>query len=810
MKFVLLQFLIAAASFLTWAQLQLDIGPAGLPMLKGQALLVGALLIGLLSLGPRQKRLLQRVGLAGLGLLPLALCDAPLAIQWAFIAFLACLEMAALRGRLDRLRGLTAALALATLCRWALLEGWTQSDPLLQGVAARLIEEGERWRGVALPQAGASTLALGCTLGALVAILTVSFGRRSWLALGALIPWLGALFLPLFLLPEAGGVHLAQDVVVGLLPTVSVGSLSFALSLTLARTLHPLMSTSGATRRLVLPALLVLPIAGLPALEWVSASTAAGEGWSPRVVVMNRGGFDWRRPQFGQFGSFSGGMFGLLPEELRGRGLEVDVLERDRVREEDLDTCHLFVLINCGKTWDDAERRVIDTFVRSGRSLLVLGDHTDVFGCMRGLNPLLAPYGMQFRFDSAYQPDKSFAGSVQPATHYSLQGTGFEGPGAAIGASLELQYPAQPLWMARYGHSDAGVRENIPGAFLGNYSVDPGERLGDLPLVAWAPVGAGQVVVFGDTTPFQNGSCSHWIGGWMGPFLSDLTLPVAWWRRPLVRVAILATAALMLLFLLRVWPGLAGPLGFASLLVVLSVQAAVRPHQPIPFATPEAPVAVIAHSTVMETGHHEVGGNTIGPAYGWLQRSGYLLRDDRDGPRSAIWERAQVLTIVAPRRPLAEDDAAQMLRNMEAGQRIVVATDHEGGRHMAPLLGQLGLGIRALGLGPLPKSAKADPTLDETPRFLDGYPLDLDPSLGPEQVEVGYRYGEHVLIAFRKVGLGGLILIGDPRWFSTRNQEGSFGHLPGNQHLLYLMTQRWLGVSAPPAVPFPDPPATGE
>ena len=45
------------------------------------------------------------------------------------------------------------------------------------------------------------------------------------------------------------------------------------------------------------------------------------------IRVHNYGGLDWDRPVFGQFGAFSGGMFGLLPVYCRAEGYDFEVIE---------------------------------------------------------------------------------------------------------------------------------------------------------------------------------------------------------------------------------------------------------------------------------------------------------------------------------------------------------------------------------------------------------------------------------------------------------------------------------------------------
>ncbi len=75
----------------------------------------------------------------------------------------------------------------------------------------------------------------------------------------------------------------------------------------------------------------------------------------------------------------------------------------DEIEAADIAGAQILVLINSPKRWMAAERRVVLNFVSAGGSLLVLGDHTDVFGLMRGFNTLVGPEGVRFRFDSAYR-----------------------------------------------------------------------------------------------------------------------------------------------------------------------------------------------------------------------------------------------------------------------------------------------------------------------------------------------------------------------------------------------------------------------
>jgi hypothetical protein len=46
----------------------------------------------------------------------------------------------------------------------------------------------------------------------------------------------------------------------------------------------------------------------------------------------------------------------------------------------------------------------------------------------------------------------------------------------------------------------------VDRSYLGDRRHNPGEKIGDLVLVAEARYGNGRMLVFGDTSPFQNGA----------------------------------------------------------------------------------------------------------------------------------------------------------------------------------------------------------------------------------------------------------------------------------------------------------------
>lgn len=141
-------------------------------------------------------------------------------------------------------------------------------------------------------------------------------------------------------------------------------------------------------------------------------------------------------------------------------------------------------------------------------------------GPLSRFNEVLRDTDMEVRFDSATFAVGGWLQSYQAISHPTSAGLGDASNafGAVIGASLDLRWPgagrwpAQPLLIGLWGWADPGDPLNYPSFMARTDSgsrhearYDPGERLGDLVLAAEQRIGAGRVVLFGDTSGFSNG-----------------------------------------------------------------------------------------------------------------------------------------------------------------------------------------------------------------------------------------------------------------------------------------------------------------
>lgn len=242
---------------------------------------------------------------------------------------------------------------------------------------------------------------------------------------------------------------------------------------------------------------------------------------SMTFALYPEGLLDWRVPDAEMAGLVNSGMFGLFRRSLErcaagdcpaaASGGQVvmlaPVITAERLRGVDA-----AIFINPTRQPGACEVACLKAYVESGGGLLVLGDHTDIGGSREALNSILSFTGIRFNFDSAIPLRQHWRGCLEvrphPVTRRLVRAPGCElRAQLAVGASLAITKAAGPLILGRYGFADHG--DSLNGgvaAFLGNAVRDRDEKVGDVVLVAGQDIGRGRVLVFGDTSPFQNGA----------------------------------------------------------------------------------------------------------------------------------------------------------------------------------------------------------------------------------------------------------------------------------------------------------------
>ncbi len=267
-----------------------------------------------------------------------------------------------------------------------------------------------------------------------------------------------------------------------------------------------------------------------------------------RIVFHEKGFLNWLKPEHGDYGRLSIGMYGLLPHYVRSLGATC-VVSPD-LAAADLDKCDILVLIYPNEPWTpDQLQRILD-FVRAGGSLWLLGEHTvrEADGGNR-FNDILTNTHMRVAYDCAEFAIGGWLHSytllAHPAT-LALEDDRNQA-GIVVGASVEARWPARPVVVGRWGWSDHGD----PGgnAMIGNAQPDAGEQLGDVVLAAEQRFGKGRILVFGDTSTLSNGinMGSHAFTARVLAYLAgSVSGPNTPWRETLGVLAGLALAALLL------------------------------------------------------------------------------------------------------------------------------------------------------------------------------------------------------------------------------------------------------------------------
>ncbi len=252
-----------------------------------------------------------------------------------------------------------------------------------------------------------------------------------------------------------------------------------------------------------------------------------------KIVVSDRLYGNFLKPQNGDYGHLSIGMYGDIQpfvESLGGKAVVSSTLS-----DEDLKDADALVLIYPNKPLSDdvvdKELRFADQFlgwsasgmvqqiqldriwkyVSNGGTLLVMGEHTIMDEALPQqtrsyLNEILGPSAIRVNFDSAMFEIGGWLQSYQALSHPITAGTEDSRNqfGVVIGASLDVKFPARPVLVGRWGWADPGDEGN-GASMMGNHQYDPGERLGDMVLIAEQSYGKGRVVAFGDPSNVTNG-----------------------------------------------------------------------------------------------------------------------------------------------------------------------------------------------------------------------------------------------------------------------------------------------------------------
>jgi hypothetical protein len=514
-------------------------------------------------------------------------------------------------------------------------------------------------------------------------------------------------------------------------------------------------------------ALLLAVLLGLALAIGGSFVTRAGPPRPGRVLVFPDGCLRWEDHERASRGESEKegpvcGAYGLLRRHLEPLGYSFQ-LSGSPVTASDLSSARILLLVEPLRALSAGEREAIWAFVRAGGSLLAVGDHTDADGSSTRLNEVLEPAGIQLNFDTVYPfpPRKDWEGALSSWPIGFARAADARGTGVRHGASLTLRGSALPILVGTHSLLDRGDSRNRAQGNLGNGELDPGEQIGDAVLAALAFPGRGKLLVFGDSTSFQNDMLARTHGFVAGVFdyLSAPGGAPGLVRYPVLPIMI-AALALLTPIAVSLRPSLCWAALCAAVTWVVTFIAAPGP----PDGRQEYPVSNVAAIDVT----HGVTADPLGPGpYGMyclldaLAGEGFLpILEDRQAGRGAG---RRIHLLAAPELPLSGAEIASLRDFVEHGGLLVVTAGGDCGFGARGLLREFHYRIEKRPLGSAP-GAEATWTQDPV-RFSSAWSV-VSTSGRDEILCTSWQYP---LIRFRPVGRGGVLVIGDCEHFLDKN-----------------------------------------
>jgi hypothetical protein len=508
------------------------------------------------------------------------------------------------------------------------------------------------------------------------------------------------------------------------------------------------------------------------------------------ILLYNKGYCTWDKPVHGRYGLRSSGMFGMLPLYLSSIGYTTRL--DSSFNSKNLDSTTIVVIINLDKKVPENEKQELKKFINNGGSLLVLGDHTDLGGIMRPLNDIIDYTGIKFRFDCGHYLNKDWQSSMYEYSSYHPMYHDINDEkdiGISVGASLEFTpvwlNAVSPLLNAKYGFSDWGNPRNEKNAYLGDRRYNPGELLGDITLITEAEYGKGKVIVFGDTSPFQNGALCYsfqFVKNIFDYLNSDKIL-----NGSVIRIFSSSFILIGLIFLMVNRKSLLD----SALILWLSISIIlIFILIPLLFGRRETtykaniPIAYIDDSHLNR--FTQYGDEGIWSLTYNLMRNGYLPFVNH----VETWHRhvstmPKIQIFISPVKKLNQTEIQSLDEYLQNGGTVIWSVGYQDKEGSQNILDKYGFDLDNIPLGPIQKSETICMTdISIHPKFHEAWPIinvgrnDISPN---NTICTGYNYP---VIISKAIGKGKFILISDHGFLLSENIESENKYFEEN--ILFL------------------------
>ena len=173
------------------------------------------------------------------------------------------------------------------------------------------------------------------------------------------------------------------------------------------------------------------------------------------------------------------------------------------ITEDILANYDILIIKTPTSSFSEGELDAIEEFVANGGGLLLIGDHTNVFGTSTFINPLAGRFGLQYNFDATYDFKTGSLSIYKPPEFYSHPVVQFMPP-FLFGTSCTLDAPllAEKV-MIGYGLK-AVYLDYSKKNFFSTQNESAFMKYGFFLQSAGVKYGKGRVLAFSDSTVFSN------------------------------------------------------------------------------------------------------------------------------------------------------------------------------------------------------------------------------------------------------------------------------------------------------------------
>jgi len=353
----------------------------------------------------------------------------------------------------------------------------------------------------------------------------------------------------------------------------------------------------------------------------------------------------------------------------------------------------------------------------------------------------------------------------------------------SVGASLDVNKNSFPVILGRYGLSDIGNRNNSEQSYLGDYQYNPSEQIGDIILCAGTYYGDGKVLVYGDTSSYQNSAISstlpmiHSVFSWLGSSrTSNIEL-----IQTTVSLVLLLIGVIFLVILRK------NTIHFVFFPVVLCIALVISAvANPMILSKDE----IQGNIVYIDTSHIErfnlepYDDDSLTGLSLSLIRNDYLPIMCTDFSKGKI-SKSKILIFNAPTKMFSTDEVEFIKQYMNGGGLVILSTGYEDKDASMPLLNEFDLDIYDIPLGPIPYVEDDPEEYQKEPRFVDSWPIIIgDESVTETFYGIEIEGETYVLMTFTQYGDGGFLFISDSQYLLDKNIESLDDYWPGNIQFL--------------------------